>query len=74
MSVFVFLGLWQLFLLIRPQTISLLLFVLLYAVLEGAERRPWLLALAPCLLALWVNVHGAFPIKAVEDTYDQRKS
>src|SRR5437660_1311242 len=37
-GLFVFLGLWQLFL-IRPQTISLLLFVLLYAALEGSERR-----------------------------------
>src|SRR6267154_177228 len=62
--VFLFIGLWQLFL-IRPQTISLLLFVLLYTVLEGAERRPWLLTLAPCLLALWANVHGAFPIGLV---------
>jgi hypothetical protein len=64
-GIFVFLGLWQLCVLIRPQTFSLLLFVLLYAVLEGAERRPWLLAVAPCLLALWVNMHGSFPIGLV---------
>jgi len=63
-GLFVFLGLWQLFL-IRPQTVSLLLFLLLYAVLEGAERRPWLLAVVPCLLAVWVNVHGAFPLGLV---------
>jgi hypothetical protein len=63
-GLFIFFGLWQLFL-IRPQTLSLLLFVLLYAVLEGTERRPWLLALAPCLLAMWVNLHGAFPIGLV---------
>ncbi len=61
---FAFVGLWQL-LLIRPQTFSLLLFVLLYAALERAEgRRGWLL-LAPPLLALWVNLHGAFPIGLV---------
>jgi hypothetical protein len=56
-----FFGLWQL-LLIRPQTFSLLLFVLLYAALEGSQRnRLWLLA-APVLLALWVNSHGGFPV------------
>src|SRR5262245_42359267 len=63
-GVFTFLGLWQL-ILIRPQTFSLLLFVSLNAVLEGAERRPWLLLLAPLHLALWVNLHGAFPIGLV---------
>lgn len=63
-GVFAFLGLWQLFL-IRPQTFSLLLFVLLYAALEGAERRRWLLLVPPCLLALWVNLHGGFPIGLV---------
>ncbi len=61
---FVFLGLWQLFL-IRPQTFSLLLFVSLHACLEGAEKRRWLLLLAPLHLALWVNLHGAFPIGIV---------
>jgi hypothetical protein len=64
-GIFVFLGLWQLCVLIRPQTFSLLLFVLLYAVLETADRRPWLLAVAPGLLALWVNMHGGFPIGLV---------
>ena len=64
-SIFVLLGLWQLFLLIRPQTFALLLFVLLYAVLETSERRPWLLIIPPCLLALWVNMHGSFPIGLV---------
>jgi hypothetical protein len=59
--VFTFFGLWQL-LLIRPQTFSLLLFVVLYAVLEGACRQRWLLALPPLLLALWVNLHGGFPM------------
>jgi hypothetical protein len=63
-GIFTFLGLWQLFL-IRPQTLSFVLFMSLYAVMEGAERRPWLLLLAPLHLALWVNVHGAFPIGIV---------
>ncbi len=63
-GVVVFLGLWQLFL-IRPQTFSLLLFVSLSACLEGAEKRRWLLLLAPLHLALWVNLHGAFPIGIV---------
>jgi hypothetical protein len=57
-------GLWQL-LIIRPQTYSLLLFVGLHTVLERAwERRIWLLA-APWFLALWVNLHGGFPIGLV---------
>jgi hypothetical protein len=62
--VFTFFGLWQM-LIIRPQTFSLLLFVVLYAVLEGARRRRWLLALPPPLLALWVNLHGGFPVGLV---------
>ncbi len=57
----VFFGLWQM-LLIRPQTFSLLLFVLLYASLEGALRRPRLLFVPPLILAVWVNVHGGFPV------------
>lgn len=64
-GIFTFLGLWQLLVLIRPQTFSLLLFVLLYAVLEASDRRRWLLVLAPCLLGLWVNMHGGFPIGLV---------
>jgi hypothetical protein len=59
-GVFTFLGLWQI-LTIRPQTFSLLLFVILYDVLDRAERRPSWLLLSPVLLALWVNLHGAFP-------------
>jgi hypothetical protein len=59
-GIFTFFGLWQI-LTIRPQTFSLLLFVLLYDVLDRAENNPaWLFA-APCLLALWANLHGAFP-------------
>ncbi len=56
-----FFGLWQL-LIIRPQTFSLLLFVVLYGILEAAPRRPWLLSLPPVIMAVWVNVHGGFPI------------
>jgi hypothetical protein len=64
LGVFAFFGLWQL-LIIRPQTFSLLLFALLYAVLDGADRRRWLLALPPLLMALWANLHGGFPIGLV---------
>jgi hypothetical protein len=56
------LGLWQQAVLIRPQTTSFLLFVVLYALLEGADRRRWLLGLAPLVLAVWVNCHGGFPV------------
>jgi hypothetical protein len=62
--VFTFFGLWQL-IIIRPQTFSLLLFVVLHSVLEGATRRPWLLLLPPLLMVVWVNVHGGFPIGLV---------
>jgi hypothetical protein len=59
-----FFGLWQLFL-IRPQTFSLLFFVLLHACLQGALVRPRLLWLPPILLAVWANVHGGFPVGLV---------
>jgi hypothetical protein len=62
--VIAFFGLWQL-LIIRPQTLSLLLFVALYAILEAAPRRRSLLLLPPLVMALWVNVHGGFPIGLV---------
>jgi hypothetical protein len=59
-----FFGLWQL-ILIRPQTLSLLLFVLLLAALDaGVAQRRWLFA-PPLLMLLWVNVHGGFPIGLV---------
>jgi hypothetical protein len=61
LGVFAFLGLWQL-LIIRPQTFSLLLFIVLYAALEGAVHdRRWLVV-PPFILALWSNLHGGFPI------------
>jgi hypothetical protein len=63
-GVFAFAGIWQT-LLVRPQSASLLLFVVLYAVLLEAERRRWLLALLPVMMALWANVHGGFPIGLV---------
>jgi hypothetical protein len=56
-----FLGLWQL-ILIRPQTFSILLFVLMCGVLEGARHRRPLFLAAPLLMALWANVHGGFPV------------
>jgi hypothetical protein len=59
-GVFTAFGLWQV-LAIRPQTFSLLLFVVLYGILDRAETRPRWLLLPPLLLALWTNLHGAFP-------------
>jgi hypothetical protein len=59
-----FFGLWPL-LIIRPQTLSLLLFVVLLNVLDGAVRRPWLLAVPPLIFAVWVNLHGGFPVGLV---------
>jgi hypothetical protein len=61
LGAFAVIGLWQL-LLIRPQTYSMLLFVVLYAALELAQRWRALLALPPLLLALWANLHGGFPV------------
>lgn len=55
-----FLGSWQV-LTIRPQTVSILLFVGLYDVLLRAEKDPRWLAATPLFLTLWANVHGAFP-------------
>jgi len=79
-GVFTFLGLWHI-LSIRPQTLSLLLFVALYDMLERFVFRPpvaqspvdsppvahppvatgGLTFLAAPMLALWANLHGAFP-------------
>ena len=55
-----FLGAWQV-LTIRPQTVSIVLFIGLFDVLLRAEKNVWWLCLAPWFLALWANVHGAFP-------------
>jgi hypothetical protein len=59
-GIFVFFGLWQV-LTIRPQTFSLLLFVVVYDLLDRSEKRPSWLFLIPFVLALWANLHGAFP-------------
>jgi hypothetical protein len=60
-GVLLFLGMWQTFL-IRPQSFSLLLFVLLLGVLEASRRdRRWLV-LPPLMMALWANLHGGFAI------------
>lgn len=64
LGIFTVFGLWQV-LIIRPQTFSLLLFVLLYATLFAAQRRPWLLLIPPFIMAAWSNVHGGFPIGLV---------
>ena len=58
-----FFGLWQT-ILIRPQSVSVLLFVLLYASLARARGNAgWrhLLA-APAIMLLWANVHGGFAV------------
>src|ERR1700677_2612305 len=55
-----FFGVWEV-LTIRPQTLSMLLFVIVYDLLERSQRRPWLLVLPPLFVGLWANVHGAFP-------------
>ena len=55
-----FFGLWEV-LTIRPQTLSMLLFVVVLDLLERSGRHPWLLILPPPLIALWANLHGAFP-------------
>lgn len=55
-----FVGTWQV-LTIRPQTFSLLLFVGLLDLLHRAERDARWLWAAPAFLALWANLHGAFP-------------
>jgi hypothetical protein len=59
-GIFTFFGSWQV-LTIRPQTFSLLLFVLIYWCLDGWRKRPWLLLIPPVLVGLWANLHGAFP-------------
>src|SRR6185503_19622009 len=46
---------------IRPQTFSLLLFVVLFDFLHRAQTNRLWLASAPPILALWANLHGAFP-------------
>jgi hypothetical protein len=56
-----FLGLWPL-MIIRPQSLSLLLFVVLMIAMDRANKdRRWLL-LPPVVMTIWVNVHGGFPI------------
>src|SRR5215467_2727209 len=52
--VFAFFGLWQL-LIIRPQTVSFLLFVILYGALEDGIVRRRRLLLAPVVMGIWVN-------------------
>jgi hypothetical protein len=64
LGVVAFLGLWQT-LLIRPQSVSMLLFVSLYTLLHAADRRPRLLMLVPPLMTVWANVHGGFAVGLV---------
>jgi len=60
-GVFAFLGCWQV-LTIRPQSLSLMLFAVEYLALGLAQRKRNWLYVPPLLAALWVNVHGAFPL------------
>ena len=59
-GVVLFFGVWQT-MTIRPQTFSMLLFVVLFDLLERSDHRPLLLIVPPFILALWTNLHGAFP-------------
>lgn len=60
MGILTFLGCWQV-LTIRPQTYSIVLFIALFDVLLRAEKDPRWLWATPAFLALWANLHGAFP-------------
>jgi hypothetical protein len=55
-----FFGVWEV-LTIRPQTLSMLFFVVTLDLLQRSERKPGLLVVLPILVALWANLHGAFP-------------
>jgi hypothetical protein len=46
----------------RPQMFSVLLFAVELYLLEVARRRPRVLVALPLLMALWVNLHGAFVV------------
>jgi hypothetical protein len=45
---------------LRPHLLALALPFALWWCLLRARRTPWLLALLPPLLAIWVNLHGSF--------------
>src|SRR4051812_20420535 len=44
----------------RAAGFSLLAFALVLAIVQGSQRRRWLLLALPPLFALWANLHGAF--------------
>ncbi|HEX6677862.1 MAG TPA: hypothetical protein VF486_22960 [Actinomycetes bacterium] len=46
----------------RPQMFSVLLFAIELYLLEVARRRPRVLVALPVLMAVWVNLHGAFVV------------
>ncbi len=50
---------------IRPQAFSFLLFAWFFFILLEFRSRPRLLWLLPVLMALWVNLHGAFVLGIV---------
>lgn len=54
-------GIWPT-LLIRPQSASIFLFVVLHLALDASRARRWLLVVPPLLMGAWVNLHGGFLI------------
>jgi hypothetical protein len=44
----------------RAAGFSLLAFALVLTIVQGSQRRRWLLLVLPPLFALWANLHGAF--------------
>jgi hypothetical protein len=44
----------------RAAGFSLLAFALVVTIVQGSQRRRWLLLALPPLFALWANLHGAF--------------
>ena len=45
---------------LRPNLLTLVFAPLLVVLLRASPRRPWLLAVAVALVALWANAHGGF--------------
>ena len=45
---------------LRPNLLTLVFAPLLVVLLRASPRRPWLLAAAVALVALWANAHGGF--------------
>jgi len=52
------------FLVVRPQTLVLPLFVAMLAILVNGRRRPWRLWLLLPILLIWANLHGSVLLAA----------